>query len=89
MHLENIIDSIKVIGYTDSIGSDSYNLELSLKRAETVSEYLITKGIISKSRIDFYGKGNKCPIAPNSTEKGRYKNRRVELIIKYKSAANK
>jgi len=82
------IDSIIIIGHTDSIGTESYNNELSFKRADSISKYILSKGIISNNRIVVYGKGSKFPIDTNSTENGRYNNRRVEIIIKYKSAAN-
>lgn len=71
---------IKVIGYTDDIGLDSENLDLSKNRAKAVYEYLIQKGI-NKGRLDYSGKGKENPIYPNTNEENRAKNRRVELEI--------
>ena len=79
-----IIDSIAIIGHTDNVGDDSYNDLLSFKRAEIISNYLVSKGIVEQDRIAFFGKGSNFPKASNLTEIGRSKNRRVEIIIKYK-----
>lgn len=77
---ENSDIKLKIDGYTDFIGSDQYNLNLSLKRAQAIKEYLIYKGVIYNNiSIEGYGKQN--PIASNETDKGRAKNRRVEFII--------
>lgn len=71
---------IKIDGYTDFIGSDSYNLDLSVKRANAIKKYLVSNGAISNNiSIEGYGKQN--PIANNKTESGRARNRRVEFII--------
>jgi OOP family OmpA-OmpF porin len=70
---------IEVAGYTDSVDSDEHNMKLSQSRAETVRDYLISKGI-SADRISAKGYGESSPIADNATEEGRAKNRRVELI---------
>ncbi|WP_022671354.1 OmpA family protein [Hippea alviniae] len=72
---------ILIIGYTDNIGSDTYNLKLSLQRAQSVADYLIYVEGIDKNRIKIEGKGKSNPIAPNTTEEGRAKNRRVEIVI--------
>ena len=69
-----------VIGYTDNVGSQSYNKPLSEQRAQSVKDYLISKGIAS-SRLTSTGKGIEDPIADNSTAEGRAKNRRVEVTI--------
>lgn len=66
-------------GHTDNVGSQSYNLRLSQQRAAAVVDALVAAGI-SKSRLSSDGFGSGQPIADNSTEKGRAKNRRVELI---------
>lgn len=76
--------SIRIAGHTDNIGSDKYNEELSERRAEAVVNYLIDKGI-SPGRLEFKGYGSKKPLADNSTEEGRAKNRRTELEIISKS----
>jgi len=74
--------NLTIEGHTDSNGSDAYNLDLSQKRAESVREYLISKGI-SPSRITGIGYGETKPIADNKTSLGRAKNRRVELKTSY------
>ena len=69
-----------VSGYTDYIGSDKVNNKLSMERAVSVKNYLISKGIAS-SVINTAGFGKQKPKAPNSTNEGRYLNRRAEVII--------
>lgn len=71
---------IIIYGYTDSKGSDEYNLGLSEKRATSVKSYLAAKGI-SSSRIQIKGMGEADPIATNDTDEGRSVNRRVEFAI--------
>jgi len=71
---------IQIIGHTDSVGNDTYNLNLSNKRADAVKKYLISKNI-SENLITSIGKGETMPIADNKTVDGRLKNRRVEFII--------
>lgn len=75
---KNII--IEVGGYTDSTGSDDYNVNLSEKRALSVVNYLIDKGI-SHSRLKYKGYGNAAPIGDNITLEGRKLNRRTEVRI--------
>jgi outer membrane protein OmpA-like peptidoglycan-associated protein len=67
-------------GYTDSAGSEAYNLELSQRRAEAVRNFLIQSGI-EVSRLTATGYGEASPIAPNTTSAGRLQNRRVEVVI--------
>jgi len=71
---------ISLVGYTDSIGSDAYNLRLSEKRADAVKEYLVKHGV-DAARIQTSGKGKADPVADNKTPKGRFENRRVEVLI--------
>jgi len=71
---------IQIFGYTDSSGSDEYNLNLSNQRAGSVKSYLSGKGI-SASRIVAKGMGEADPIADNTTKDGMAKNRRVEFAI--------
>lgn len=71
---------IALAGHTDNIGNKSYNIELSKNRAKSVRDYLISKGI-TESRITYQGFGSISPIVDNSTESGRAKNRRVELVL--------
>lgn len=72
--------NIVVYGYTDSKGSDDYNLKLSEQRAASVKSYLASKGI-SSARIETMGMGEADPIATNDTDAGRSQNRRVEFAI--------
>ena len=71
---------IDVMGHTDSTGSDSYNLDLSRRRAEAVRAHLVMRGV-SGARIATIGYGEQYPRADNSTEEGRALNRRVEIRI--------
>ncbi len=74
------LEVIIAVGHTDSVGSDVYNQKLSVKRADAVKAYLITKGI-EKNRVYTEGKGEKQPVADNKTDAGRSKNRRVEIEV--------
>lgn len=71
---------ITVGGYTDSQGQDSHNQELSQKRAQSVADYLVSKGI-AKDRVSAQGFGSANPIADNKTTEGRAQNRRVEIVV--------
>lgn len=77
---ENPDIRIKIDGYTDFIGSEGYNLDLSVKRANSIKNYLVNRGVNS-SNISIEGYGKQNPIANNATAAGRAKNRRVEFII--------
>ena len=68
-------------GHTDSTGSDSYNMSLSQRRAESVMNYLASRGV-SSSSMRAVGKGESSPVADNSTSAGRADNRRVEIYAK-------
>ena len=86
--LDDLVDKIKginleviiAVGHTDAVGSDAYNQGLSVRRAEAVKAYLVTKGI-EKNRVYTEGKGEKQPVADNKTSEGRAKNRRVEIEV--------
>jgi OOP family OmpA-OmpF porin len=86
--LDDLVDKIKAInleviiavGHTDAVGSDVYNQKLSMRRSNAVKAYLISKGV-DKTRIYTEGKGEKQPVADNSTKEGRAKNRRVEIEV--------
>jgi outer membrane protein OmpA-like peptidoglycan-associated protein len=71
---------VQIDGFTDSVGTDSYNEELSQRRANTVREALISRGIES-SRIGTEGYGKSYPVANNNDSGGRQLNRRVEVVI--------
>ncbi len=72
---------VLVTGYTDNVGSDAYNLRLSLQRAQSVADYLIYCEKIDAGMFKIVGKGEADPIADNNTEAGRAKNRRVEIKL--------
>jgi len=86
--LDDLVDKIKglnleviiAVGHTDNIGTFQYNQKLSERRANTVKEYLVSKGI-EKSRIYTEGRSYKEPIASNKTAEGRAKNRRTEIEV--------
>jgi OOP family OmpA-OmpF porin len=86
--LDDLVDKIKAInleviiavGHTDAVGSDEYKQKLSMRRSNAVKAYLINKGV-DKTRIYTEGKGEKQPVADNSTKEGRAKNRRVEIEV--------
>jgi OOP family OmpA-OmpF porin len=69
-----------VYGHTDNSGSDDVNVPLSDKRAQSVKNYLVKKGL-TQARLEAKGYGSGKPIADNSTETGRIKNRRVEIVL--------
>ncbi|KNH24882.1 membrane protein [Pseudomonas syringae] len=72
--------SVKVIGHTDSQGSDAYNQKLSERRASSVAAYLLSQGL-APNKLTSEGRGESQPVADNDTEEGRAQNRRVELHI--------
>ena len=74
------LEVIIAVGHTDSVGADTYNQKLSVRRAEAVKAYLVSKGI-EKNRVYTEGKGEKQPVADNKTAEGRAKNRRVEIEV--------
>ncbi|MCA9729018.1 MAG: OmpA family protein, partial [Candidatus Eisenbacteria bacterium] len=71
---------LKITGHTDNIGSDTANQSLSVRRAETVRNYLVKKGI-SADRFVTEGQGEAHPIDTNDTEVGRARNRRIEFSV--------
>src|SRR6188768_367406 len=72
--------SIVVQGYTDSVGSASDNDALSMRRAQSVRDYLVTRGVPSE-KATAEGKGASSPVADNKTPDGRAENRRVEIVV--------
>lgn len=87
-NLDNLASSLNsfgdsklmLVGHTDAQGTDSYNLDLSRRRAASVSSYLQSRGV-SSARVQIVGRGETEPIAANDTEPGRQENRRVEVAI--------
>jgi OmpA-OmpF porin, OOP family len=74
------LEVVIAIGHADSVGSDAYNQRLSVRRAESVKAYLVSRGI-EANRVYTEGKGEKQPVADNKTSDGRSKNRRVEIEV--------
>jgi OmpA-OmpF porin, OOP family len=74
------LEVVIAIGHTDSIGTDAYNQKLSVRRAESVKAYLVSKGI-EANRVYTEGKGESQPVADNKTREGRAKNRRTEIEV--------
>jgi OmpA-OmpF porin, OOP family len=82
------LEVIIAVGHTDSDASDAYNQKLSVKRAEAVKAYLVSKGIAA-NRVYTEGKGESQPVADNKTKEGKAKNRRVEIEVVGTRAAAK
>lgn len=72
---------ITVCGHTDSVGGEHYNAQLSLRRAQAVRDYVAEVGGIDAGRIGVRGLGSQQPAAPNDTETGRQKNRRITFVV--------
>ena len=75
------IEIVIATGHTDSIGTDAYNQRLSERRATSVKEYMVSKGVAA-AKITTLGKGETQPVATNKTKEGRAKNRRVDIEFK-------
>jgi outer membrane protein OmpA-like peptidoglycan-associated protein len=69
-----------IVGHTDNVGGVDYNMKLSQARADAVVKALTTKYKVNPQSLKAYGVGQLAPVAPNKTEDGRAKNRRVELV---------
>jgi OOP family OmpA-OmpF porin len=69
-----------VVGHTDSVGTDTYNLKLGMRRAEAVKKYLVSRGV-EAGRIYTDTKGEREPVATNKTAEGRSENRRVVVEV--------
>lgn len=82
------VDVVIVVGHTDSVGSDAYNMGLSLARAEAVKTYLVSRGVEFK-RVRAVAKGESQPVADNTTAEGRAKNRRVDVEVQQLNSAAK
>lgn len=75
--------AILISGFTDSLGTEEYNNKLSTLRAEMAKKTLLQYAVYPE-RINTWGMGERHPVAPNETDAGRAKNRRVEFVILYK-----
>jgi outer membrane protein OmpA-like peptidoglycan-associated protein len=82
---ENPKTTVRIVGHTDSTGSDAINDPLSVARARTVRDYLEDRGVPA-ARLDIAGRGSREPIADNTSDAGRAKNRRVEIFLREPSA---
>ena len=71
---------IRIVGHTDSTGSDTINNPLSVNRASSARDYLVSRGVDSR-RIQIDGRGAREPIADNNSDAGRAKNRRIEIFL--------
>jgi len=71
---------VRIVGHTDSTGSDDLNDRLSLDRAESARQYLASRGVDAR-RITIAGRGEREPVADNATDSGRARNRRVEIFL--------
>ncbi|MEY4748909.1 MAG: hypothetical protein RIQ60_1123 [Pseudomonadota bacterium] len=78
---------VEVIGHTDSVGSEASNNALSLGRAHSVRDYLVAHGVPT-NRVATTGRGEREPLADNTTEAGRARNRRVEIFLREPAPAN-
>ena len=72
---------LTIVGHTDNTGSDAVNNPLSVERAQSVRDYLVTRGVAG-ARVETAGRGEREPVADNNTESGRAKNRRVEIFLR-------
>jgi len=72
--------NLLIVGHTDAVGADSYNMSLSERRASAVSNYLSGQGVL-RERLRPAGRGEAEPVATNDTDAGRAQNRRVEVAI--------
>ncbi len=72
-------ESLRIIGHTDSVGTQGYNQDLGLRRAKNARQYFKDLGVVTEIEVESAGETR--PVAPNSTEEGRQKNRRVNFVI--------
>jgi outer membrane protein OmpA-like peptidoglycan-associated protein len=85
-HLGTVIRAyqgpVRLIGHTDSDGSDAHNQDLSIRRAASVQRWLVERERIDAQRLTTEGKGESQPVAPNDTPANKQRNRRVEVIVR-------
>jgi OOP family OmpA-OmpF porin len=72
--------NVEISGHTDFVGSEAFNQNLSLRRAQTVKNWLVNRGI-SSNRMKTVGRGENEPVADNGTDDGRSENRRIEFFV--------
>lgn len=77
---------VKIVGHTDSTGSDAINNPLSVNRAQSARDYLVSRGV-AVQRISIDGRGSREPIADNATDAGRARNRRIDIFLAERAAA--
>lgn len=77
---QNPVTNVTIVGHTDSTGTDAINNPLSVNRAAATRDYLVARGV-AMSRIAIDGRGSREPVADNTSEAGRAKNRRVEIYV--------
>jgi outer membrane protein OmpA-like peptidoglycan-associated protein len=75
---------VRIVGHTDNTGSDAINNPLSVNRAQSARDYLVSRGV-SSSRIAIDGRGSREPMADNATEAGRARNRRIDIFLAERS----
>ena len=78
--IKDLPTRLLIVGHTDNIGEDGYNMVLSRNRANSVAQFLIQNGI-NPEDIEQEGKGERSPVASNKTKEGQAKNRRVEIFM--------
>ena len=83
---QNPVTTVTIIGHTDNTGSDAINNPLSIDRADSARDYLVSRGV-ARTRIATDGRGSREPVADNNSQQGRDKNRRVEIYVAEQVAA--
>lgn len=79
--LDDKMETLNVVGYTDSTGAAAYNQQLSERRAQAVADYLAGNGNVSRDAMTVTGKGEADPVGNNATREGRQLNRRVVIEV--------
>ena len=77
---QNPVTTVTIVGHTDSTGTDAVNNPLSVNRAASTRDYLVSRGVAA-GRVAIDGRGSREPIADNNSAEGRAKNRRVEIFV--------
>ena len=79
---------VRIIGHTDSTGSDAINNPLSINRADSARDYLVARGV-NTHQIQIDGRGSREPVADNNSDAGRARNRRIEIFLAERSVAQR